>query len=120
MSQQQPEGVFKILGGQLNSASSLDVRSRKTWDITRLIKEWEIQGGPISEVGVNWGTYPSLANLASWFREDFPDMRTHTAYNKHEGVSRHQPGGTATFACRELVSYQKQKVTTLEVLVGGV
>jgi hypothetical protein len=109
MSQQQPEGVFRILGGQLNSASSLDVCSRKTWDIIRLIKEWKIQGGAISEVGVNWGMYPSLANLASWFREDFPDMRTHMAHNKHEGVSRHQPGGMATFACMELVRYHKQK-----------
>jgi hypothetical protein len=53
MSQQRPEGVFGILGGQLNSASSLDVRSRKTGDIIHLIKEWEIQGGVISEVGIN-------------------------------------------------------------------
>jgi hypothetical protein len=44
-SQHQSEGVFRILGGQLNSSSSLDVRSRKTGDIIRLIKEWEIQGG---------------------------------------------------------------------------
>ncbi len=36
-------------------------------------------------------------------------MRTHTAYNKHEGVAHHQPGGTATFACMELVRYHKQK-----------
>jgi hypothetical protein len=109
MSQQRPEGVFHILGGQLNSASSLDVRPRKTGDIIRLIKEWEIQGGAILEVGVNWGTYPSSANLASWFKEDFPDMPTHTAHNKHVGVSRYQPGGTATFACMELVRYHRQK-----------
>jgi hypothetical protein len=36
-------------------------------------------------------------------------MRTHTAHNKHEGVSRHQPGGTATFACMELVRHHRQK-----------
>jgi hypothetical protein len=33
----------------------------------------------------------------------------HTAHNKHEGVAHHQPGGTATFACMELVRYHKQK-----------
>jgi hypothetical protein len=85
------------------------VRSRKTGNIIRLIKECEIQGGAISEVGVNRGTYPSLANLASWFWEDIHDMRTHTAHHKHKGVAHHQPGGTATFACMELVRYHKQK-----------
>jgi hypothetical protein len=29
------------------------------------------RGGAISEVGVNWGTYPSLANLVSWFGKIF-------------------------------------------------
>ena len=71
MSQQQLEGVFRILGGQLSSASSSEVHSRKTGDIICLIKEWEIQGGAISEVGVNRGTYPSLANLVSWFGKIF-------------------------------------------------
>jgi hypothetical protein len=109
MSQQQPEGVFRILGGQLNSALSSEVRLGKAGDIIRLIKDWEIQGGAISEVGVNWGTFPSSANLASWFWEDIQDMRMHTSHNKHKGVAHHQPGGTATFACMELVRYHKQK-----------
>jgi hypothetical protein len=42
MSQQRPEGVFRLTGGQLNSASSSEVRSRNTEDIIRLIKDWEI------------------------------------------------------------------------------
>ncbi len=109
MSQQQPEGVFQKLGGHLNSASSSEVRSRKTGDIIRLIKDWEIQGGAMSEVGLNWGTFPSSANLTSWFREVIQDMRTHTSHNKHKEVAHHQPGGTATFACMELVRYHKQK-----------
>jgi hypothetical protein len=109
MSQHQPEGVFRILGGQLNSALSSEARSRKTGDIIHLIKDWEIQGGAMSEVGVNWGTFPSSANLASWFQEVIHDMRMHASHNKHEGVAHHQPGGTATFACMELVRYHKQK-----------
>ncbi len=36
-------------------------------------------------------------------------MHTHTAHNKHKGVAHHQPGGTATFACMELIRYHKQK-----------
>ncbi len=105
----RPDGVFRILGGQLNSASSLEVRSRKVKDVVRLINEWEVQAGCLSEVGVNWSSYPSSANLASWFREDIQDIRTHTAHNTHENVAHHQPGGTATFACRELARYAKEQ-----------
>jgi hypothetical protein len=116
MSQQQPEGVFRILGGQLNSALSSEVRSRKTVDIICLIKDWEIQGGAMSEVGVNWGTFSSPANLASWFWEVIQDMHTHTSHNKHKRVAHHQPGGTATFACMKLVRYHKQKGDNLRGL----
>ena len=50
----QPEGVFRILGGQLNSVLSLEVRSRKVAEVVCLINEWEVQAGCLSEVGVNW------------------------------------------------------------------
>ncbi len=43
MEQIQPDGVFLIMGGQLNSASSSEVRARKTGDIIWLINDWEIQ-----------------------------------------------------------------------------
>ena len=105
----QPEGVFRIVGGQLNSASSTEVRSRKVSEVVRLINEWEVQAGGLSEVGVNWSKYPSSANLASWFKESIPDMKTHTAHNRHENIAYHQPGGTATFACRELARYARER-----------
>ncbi len=108
MENPRPDGVFRILGGQLNSASSLDVRARKILDVVRLINDWEIQAGCLSEVGVNWSSYPSSANLAFWFRDEIPDITTHTAHNKHENVAHHQPGGTATFACKELALYAKE------------
>jgi hypothetical protein len=57
MEQTRPDGVFRIMGGQLNSASSSEVRARKTSDIIRLINDWEIQGGCLSEVGIDWSTY---------------------------------------------------------------
>jgi hypothetical protein len=91
--QQRPDGVFGFLGGQLNSASSTEVRTRKVDNLQQLINNWEVQGGGLSEVGINWSTYPSSANLASWFKDEIPDMRTHTAHNTHEKVSHHQPGG---------------------------
>ena len=108
MEQRRPDGAFRFLGGQLNSASSSEVRTCKVEDLLWLINDWEVQGGGLSEVGVNWGTYPSSANLASWFKDKIPDMRTHTAHLVHEKVCHHQPGGTTTFSCRELVRYIKQ------------
>ncbi len=105
----RPDGVFQLLGGQMNSAASAETRLRKSGDLVRLCKEFEVQGGGLSEVGVNWSTFPASANLASWLRGDIPDIRTHAAHNRHEGVAHYQPGGTATFAYGELVRYMKQK-----------
>ncbi len=61
------------------------------------------------EVGVNWSAHPPLANLALWFQDEIPNMHTHTAHNSHEVVESHQPGGTASFSCGELVRYMKQR-----------
>jgi hypothetical protein len=110
MEQTRPDGVFHIMGGQLNSACSLEVRARKTRDTIRLINDWEVQGGCLSQVGIDWSTYSPSANLASWFRLELPDIRSHTAHNKHEqGILHHQPGGTAMVACKELSRYVKHK-----------
>jgi hypothetical protein len=94
----RPDGVFRLLGGQMNSAASTETRIRKTRDLVRICQEFEVQGGALSEVGVNWATFPSSANLASWLRDDIPDIRTHEANNRHKRVAHYQPGGTATFA----------------------
>jgi hypothetical protein len=110
MEQTRPDGVFRIMGGQLNSASSLEVRARKTSNIIRLINDWEVQGGCLSEVGIDWSIHSPLANLASWFHLEIQDIRSHTAHNKHkQDIAHHQPGETATVACKELARYVKQK-----------
>jgi len=99
----RPDGVFRLLGGQMNSAVSVETRRRKSGDLVQLCQEFEVQGGSLSEVGVNWSTFPASANLASWLRDDIPDIQTHAAHNRHESVAHYQPWGTATFACGELV-----------------
>jgi hypothetical protein len=53
MEQTRPNGVFRIMGEQLNSTSSSEVRARKTSDIIRLINDWEVQGECLSEVGID-------------------------------------------------------------------
>lgn len=88
MANPRPNGVFRILGGQLNSASSAEVRNRKVKDVVGLINEWEIpRAGCLSEVGVNWSIYPSSYNPASWFRDKIQDIKAHTAHSKHENVA---------------------------------
>jgi hypothetical protein len=116
MENPRPGGVFRIFGGQLNSASSLDVCRWKIADVVRIINNWEIQAGCLSEVGVNWSSYPSSANLASWFRNEIPDVKIHTAHNKHENVAHSQPGGMATFACKELAGYAKERTSNQQGL----
>ena len=96
MDTQRPDRVFCILGGQLNSASSLEARTRNVADVVRLINDWEVQAEFLSDVRVNWSRYPSSANLVSWFRDEIPDIKTNTAINKHENVAHHQPGGACT------------------------
>lgn len=45
MGEEQPEGVFRIMGGQLNSMSTRDARDRKIADLLNIVKTWEVQGG---------------------------------------------------------------------------
>jgi hypothetical protein len=94
----RPDGVL-----QMNSAASAETRLRKSGDLVRLCQEFEVQGGALSEVGVNWSTFPASANLGSWLRDDIPDVRMHAAHNRHEGVGHYQPGVMATFTSGELV-----------------
>jgi hypothetical protein len=50
----------------MNSAASAETQLRKTGDLVRICQEFKVQGGSLSEVGVNWSTFPVSANLASW------------------------------------------------------
>jgi hypothetical protein len=108
MDSQRLDCIFWFLGGQLNSASSTEIGMQKIGNLLRLINEWAVQAGCLSKVGVRWSTYPSSANLASWFRDELPDMHTHMAHIMHKKVAHHQPSGTATFLCWELCCYMKQ------------
>ncbi len=110
MEQTRPDRVFQIMGGRLNSASSSEVQAWAAGNIIWLINDWGIQGGCLLEVGVDWSTYGPSANLASWFRLEIQDLCLHTAHNMcKQGVVYHQPGGMATFICKEMASYVNQK-----------
>ncbi len=102
------DGVFQIMGRQLNSASSAEACLRKVAGMVHVLNNWEVQGGCLLEVGVNWSGHPTLVNLALWFQDGIPNLGTHTAHNSHEVVQSHQPGGKVSFSCSELVCCMKQ------------
>ncbi len=101
--QVRPEGVFCLLGGNLNSASFKEARDRKISDIHRLIKTWDVQGGGFSE-GIDWRKLPQSKGLVSWFRTSHKKYWTATAHNTNKNVptSIRQQGGISLFAGKEL------------------
>ncbi len=101
------EGVFRLLGGNLNSVSSKEVRERKIFDIHRLIETWDVQGRGFSEIGIDWRKLPQSKGLASWFQTSHDEYQTATARNTNENVptSIRQQGGIGLFAGKELRQY---------------
>ena len=67
MQQNRPEGVFRLLGGNLNSASSREVQNRKNSDIMRVIKTWDVQAGGFLEMGIDWRNVAHSKQINSWF-----------------------------------------------------
>ncbi len=104
MLQDRPEGVFWLLGGNINSASSRDVRNQKKSDIIRVIETWDVQAGEFSEVGIEWQNMPRSKQIDSWFRSGTDMYRTLVANNHQEFVptSIRQQGGIALFAGKEV------------------
>jgi len=81
MQKERPAGVFRLFVGQLNGAASEKVRDVKVDQIKRVLNEWDVQGGGVSEVGINWLSYPSSYSLSSWFISDFENMKSSVAFN---------------------------------------
>ena len=67
----RPDGVFCLLGGQMNSAASAETCLRKSGDLVRLCQEFEVQGVALSEVGVNWSTFPDRQTWPPGFTTTF-------------------------------------------------
>ena len=57
---------------------------------------------------MNWLSYPPSYSFASWFRDE-RDIKATVTHNTNigENISRHQPGGIALFATKELSQYVK-------------
>jgi len=105
---ERPSGVFRLMGGQVNGASTVVSRDKKIADISRIIDTWDVQGGCLQEIGINWNAHDYSRNMTSWFKFDRREAKTITAHNEHENVEARQQGGVAQFSCKELSQYTKE------------
>ena len=107
MQQDRPEGVSRLLGGNLNSASSRDVCDRKISDIIRVIETWDVQAGGFSEVGIKRRNMPRSKQKDSWFCSGTDMYQTLVANNHQEIVPTliRQQGSIALFAGKEVGQY---------------
>jgi hypothetical protein len=107
MRQDRPEEVFRLLGGNLNSASSREVRNRKISDIMKVIETWDAQTRGFLEVDIAWRNVARSKQINSWFRLETDSYRTSVANNHQEAVptTTRQQGGIALFAGKEVRQY---------------
>ena len=63
LTQERPPGVFRIMCGQVNGASTTASRDKKVTDITNIIDTWDVQGGCLQELGINWSALEFSRNL---------------------------------------------------------
>jgi hypothetical protein len=98
--QDRPDGVFCLVGENLNCASTKEVRDRKVSDIHRILEMWDVQGG-----GIDSNRIPQRKRLDSWFRTSQDEYCTSASHNNYEAITTttRQQGGIAIF-CRERIS----------------
>jgi hypothetical protein len=105
---QREDGTFRILVCQMGDCSGKEVKEIKIGVTERLIAKYEINLSAFMELNYNWATVDSLANLASWFRQEEREIRSAAAHNRHETQTRHQPGGTGMVCRHDFLQYARK------------
>ena len=105
--QDRPDGVFCLVGENLNCASTKEVRDRKVSDIHRILEMWDVQGG-----GIDSNRIPQRKRLDSWFRTSQDEYCTSASHNNYEAITTttRQQGGIAIFAGKEFRQYVLRSV----------
>ena len=112
--EERPDGVYRFMLCQLNSASTEETKVRKLQEMGELVDKYEVQGLLLGEIGVNWSAFPSSYSLASWIRQDRACVAA-TAHNRHDvlrdgaTLSKHQQGGVGLVAFKELMPCVRKK-----------
>jgi hypothetical protein len=101
-------GAFRILACQMGGCLGKEVRELKVASTERLITKYEINLSTFMELNYNWATVDSLANLASWFRQEEREIRSAAANNCHKTQTRHQLGGTGMVCRHEFLQYARK------------
>ncbi len=78
---QSKDGPLRILLCQMGGCSGKEVREMKIAVTERLIAKYEINLSAFMELNYDWAMVDSLANLASWFRQEEREMRSAAAHN---------------------------------------
>ncbi len=101
------EHVFCLIGGNLNSALSREVRERKISNIHRILKTWDIQGGGFSKIGIDWRKLHKQNKQRVWRPDSGRATRSIGRQRPTIRAKMFQPqcrqqGGIAIFAKKEL------------------
>ena len=117
MQEDKPQGVFRLMGGQINSASTKEVRDRKIAQIERVWDRFEVDMSGFQELGQNWSKYPSSYRLASWFKATW-SVKAHTAHNTNPGenIGKYQPGGCGMVAKGLIQQYVRNSCSDFQNL----
>jgi hypothetical protein len=102
-----PEGVFRLVGGNLNCTSTKEVRDRKVLDIHQILEMWDVQGEGFSNISIDWRRIPQKKRLDAWFctcKDKYCSSAFHNSY-KGTTMTTRQPGGIATFVRKEFRQY---------------
>jgi hypothetical protein len=102
---QHDNGAFRILVCQMGGCLGKEVRELKIASTEILITKYKINLSAFMELNYSRAMVDSLANLASWFRQEEREIRSAAANNCHKTQTRHQPRGTGMVCRHEFLQY---------------
>ncbi len=73
---EREDGIMQILVYQMGGCASMETREIKIEATKWLIKKYEVNLCLFMELNFNWSKVNSLANLASWFRNEERECTT--------------------------------------------
>ena len=106
MKEEKQAGVFRLMGGQLNSASTKEVRDIKIAQIETIWDKYDVDLSCFQEICQNWSAFPPSYRLSSWFKATRL-VKAHTSHNTNPGenVGKYQPGGCGMVAMGSIQQY---------------
>ena len=107
LSEQRPDGVWRIMYCQVNCLGLSPRDSSKAKTVAQLIHDYEVDAALFCEVGIDWHYGHRRPQLRDYFDALLDrECRTTTAFNEHSPhVSRAQQGGTGILLTHSVLEY---------------